>query len=150
MCSRPIRLFIRMALVAGIRRTHAQGQIRPGNPEAVIMPLVHTHEGGGRHVAFHAAGTFRARRVKMVRLARIPVCGMTLVARLFTRYFKISRMRVMAIRTGNTGLIHFTLPKRTPHIDFVLHLTIRIIQPGSQQRRVIGIHEGLTGDEVIG
>ena len=68
---RPLRRLIGMAIGAGIRRAKLDRNIRPRNPEAVVVPPVHHHVGARRHVA-RAAGHRRGHPlVAMMAGARI-------------------------------------------------------------------------------
>src|SRR5262245_17189451 len=74
---RPRCRFIDMAVIAGIRRTVFDGQVRARDAETMIMPAIDDHVGSRRHVA-RAAGEPLQSLVAMVGNSCILVSRVTL------------------------------------------------------------------------
>ena len=105
---RPFRGFVGMTIRTGIRGSIADRLIRPGNPEAVIVPIVIPHIEFSGHVTTDAVHLCKGCIVSRM-LKRFIFRFMTLPANLCGRFHQLPRMRFMAVRTFYLPVKHLAL-----------------------------------------
>ena len=132
-CGRPLRRFVRVTIVAGIRGAEAGGKVGARYPETVVMPAVDHHVGARRHVARRAGKRRNDLRVPMMARSRIFFRRVALLADAVTRGAKLAAVRLMAVAAGDAGCEHLALLERAVVVDLVAHLSVRLVEtPGER------------------
>ena len=140
---RPCGRLLVVAAGAGVWRAERDGQVGTRDAETVVAARVDLHVGARRHVAAHATGAGGARLVEVVRRRvvtlwrqpreslqrRIPVALETDAIALRAQR---QPMGIMAIRTPHSRLVHPALDERSPDVDLVLNLPVRVVEPLGQ------------------
>ena len=106
---RPLRIFILVALVAGIGNAQCKCQAGFGDAKAVIVPVVNHHVGFDRHMAIDAGGARSAGFV--VVMCRLVEHGTDMA--LGTQGVVICHdpvaVRIMAVCANDAGPLHLAL-----------------------------------------
>src|SRR5262249_25106344 len=153
---RPLWRPVLVASSTGIGRAQFHGQIRTGNPEAVVAARVHHHVVLLGHVAVDALGAGRPRLMKVVRdcvidlvsgraeagVTRRPV---TTGAQRIAGAPELPRMRIMAIGAPHALLIHPALTERAVLVHLAQLLTVGMIESGRQSLRPVLVEERMPG-----
>ena len=145
-CCRPFRGSIDVTLVAGVRDAEIGAQVGSRYPEAVVVPRIDHHVRFRRHVTGLALAARRAgcvhvvgRRFVFRRRVALPANGVTWRA-------QFSCVRLVAVAAGHARRMHPTRQERTPVVDLVALLAVRMVEaairatpvdsdPGTVRRR---------------
>src|SRR6516225_3777947 len=147
---RPLRRFVGVAIVAGIRRVEPCRQVGTRDAETVIVPPVDDHTGALRHVAGRA-GERRARAFMAVMGGRrVFFRRVTLHADAVAGRAQLRRVRLVAVAAGDAGREHLALLERAVIVDLVLHLAIGVIEPAREGRDQMRVRKPSPGNPVLG
>ena len=106
-------------------------EVRAGNAEAVIVPLVDHHEGALGHMAGHASERRVDPSVMVVRglgvSRRRDIAG----RRCRLRMSQLGAVRIVAVAAGHAGREHLALLERAVIVDLVEHLPVGVIEPAA-------------------
>ena len=156
-----------MAAVARIGNTDFHTQIRPGNPDRVIGPVIVAHIDPAGHVALDTLGTGAHRKqdlalrranglsnLALLFMKMMPFCVIAgrlvaLQAEGIALFVQGDGMGIVAVGAAHPVGIHFGLDKGSVHIDLVQDLAVRIIQPLFQQPRHLDIEQVLALRDII-
>ena len=139
-----------MALGARIRRAQRNRQVGAWNPDAVIAPRIDDHEIFGWHVTVDALCAGAAWLVVMV-LGYIKFCRqVALTAQRISVGTQLRAVRVVAVRAGDARVKHAALQERAVFVDLAVDLPVGVIEARLEQRRQIGVEEGLARHRVLG
>ena len=117
-----------MTTVAGVWSSYLRGQEGLRNSKLVVPSWIHHHISAFRHMAVNTGRAESALLMKMM-IASIKCCRrVTLSTECVALGYEIERVRVVAVTTCHTVLVHQTLHERSKHIDFVSDLAIGKIQ----------------------
>ena len=111
---------------ACVGRSQTNTQLRPRNPEAVVSPRIDHHVRGRWHVTLDTTGSRRA-GLMMMMVGRVVLSRRMLVTRrtqLIVGELHFRGMRIVAVRTSNSVVVHLALNKRTVNVVFVPDLAI--------------------------
>ncbi len=145
---RPDAGAIGVALRAGIRRPERGVEIRPGDPETVVMAGMDDHVVPRRHVTGDAPRSGRSGGMEVV-LRRIELLGgVARHAHAVGRALHLERVRIVAVRARDTGGVHLALEEGAVLVDLVLDLAVGKVKALLEQRRPVGLHQGLAEDVV--
>jgi hypothetical protein len=87
-------------------------------------------------------------RVVGMRLGIEPGRQVALAADLVARRTQLQAVRVMAIRAQDSLLTHQALKEGAILIDFAEDLTVRMIEVGGEEGRLLAVEEGLSVGEL--
>ena len=139
----PVCTLVGMALIAGIRRASAHGQIRSRDAHAVIPPRIDPHVELARHVAAHAGAPGRRERVPVVFGVIVGAGQMTLGTDAVAFDHQLVAVWVMAVGAGHAGLMHLALNERTVDVYLVADLSIGPVKRLLNDSQAVGIEQRL-------
>ena len=132
-----------VAAGARVRRAQRHRQIRPRDAEAVVPARVDPHVRARGHVAAHAAGRLRfGPMVVVARPRRTSPEGDTGRRPRCPPARSVRAMGFMAVRAGDPRAMHPALDERSPLVDLPEDLPVRVIEPGLEEGRHVGVEEG--------
>jgi len=151
---RPIRRFVGVAAIAGVRDVQFLGQQRIGNGETMIVARVPLHVHRHRQVA---ADTFAALARELVvtvagsvyhRRFRIPAV-VAFQAQIVAVKLRFRHVAGVAVKARHAGLVHLAAEERGKFVILVLYLSVRIpaLRIVQNFERVV-IVKGVAGSEV--
>src|SRR5262249_24231423 len=147
---RPLRHFVAVAVVAGVRRAELRREVGPRHAEAVIVAAVDDHVGALRHVAGRA-GDRRAYRLMMaVANGCILVGRVALQADAVAGRAESRGGGLVAIAAGDAGREHLALLERAVIVDLVAHLTVGMIEPARARGGDVGVRQRAAGHPILG
>ena len=134
-----------MAVGAGIGRADLHRQVRPRHAKAMITPAIDDHIEALDHVTGDTLCGFGVRLVEV--MLRPVVCGwqMTLCAQRIALGAQVTAVGLMAIRAGDSRLIHLALQERPILVHLIADLAVSVVERFIQERHAIALLQGLTG-----
>ncbi len=140
----PFRRAVLVTRAAGVRHADRGTEIRAWNAEAVVVPGIDDHVRLGRHVTRDALAAGRSRLVEVMARRLVLRRQVALAAHLTARRPQLGRVWLMAVAAGHTGRMHPARQERTPVIDLVALLTVRMIETRLERHRAKVIEKRLT------
>ena len=138
----PVLGLIFMALGAGIGCADFFRKVGTRNADAVIAPVIDTHVGSLRHVAFYATCARAPHRMEVVGW-RVEVALVTLEAKRIPRELELHRMRIVAVGASHVGMKHFALNVGAVDINLLVDLAVVVIEAIGNDGRQMGVVKAL-------
>ena len=118
-----------------------RAQVRPRDPEGMVVPGIDAHVVPGRHVAGRALRASRTGRVQGMRRCVVFRRQVALRADRIAGRARLARMRIVAVAAGNAGCMHLALQERADVVHLIELLAIGEIQAIAQQRNVMRLEQ---------
>ena len=163
----PAAGFVDVAAGAGVGHAELEAEVRPGDPEAVIQPIVNPHVVAPGHVALDALGPgpdleqdpavggldgvalFTRLLVEMM-LARVVVARpVALQAQAVAVLHAPDAVDVVAIAAAHIPRVHLALGERGVRIHLFQNLAVREVQVPGEQARQHGVEQVRLGVGVV-
>ena len=151
--------FVNVAAGAGIGHAELDAEVRPGDPDAVIHPVMNPHVIAPGHVAFDALGPgpylvqhpavggldgvalFAFFLVEMMLAGVVVACPMTLQAQPVAFLHALDAVDVVAVAAAHVPRVHLALSERGVGIHLFQDLAVGEIQVPGEQARQHGVQQ---------